>query len=158
VQYENDARDAMMRQDVQGAISSLRSAVNQDPKFARAWLLLGSLFYLPSQQDEALEAYRSGVNADPSQAVSYKLLGFTLMRSEKFQEAVSVWQSLQKISPEDNDAALNLGSALLSLKQYREASAALEAPHVCSSACCGNDFLLDCGQCRRREFHAGTLG
>src|SRR5947207_10233998 len=86
-QYENDARDALTRNDIDSAIASLRSAVDKDPKFARGWLLLGSVLSARSQQDAAVEAYHNAVSADPSRAISYKLLGFGLMSLRKFEEA-----------------------------------------------------------------------
>lgn len=125
-QYENDARDAIMRNDLEGAISSLRSAVAKDPKFTRAWLLLGSMLGARMQPDDALDAFHGAVNADPTQPISYKLLGFGLMAEQKFNEAVAVWQSLIKIAPEDHDAPSNLGTVLIELKRYNEAITALE--------------------------------
>jgi predicted Zn-dependent protease len=79
-QYENDTRDAAMRNDIEAAISSLRSAVEKDPKFQRAWLLLGSMLAARMQQDAAVDAYKKGVSADPSRAIAYKVLGFALRR------------------------------------------------------------------------------
>jgi tetratricopeptide (TPR) repeat protein len=126
-QYENDARDGIMRNDIDGAIASLQSAVDKDPKFARAWLLLGGMLSARFRQDAALDAYHSAVKADPRQAISYKVLGFALMAARKFDEAASVWQELSKIAPEDKDAEPNLAQALLALKRYPEAAAAAES-------------------------------
>jgi len=126
-QYEKDARDAMLRNDFNAATESLRAAVNKDPKFARAWLWLGSMLASRFQQDAAVEAYQNAVSADPSRAISYKLLGFSLMSANKYEEAVSAWQSLIKIAPEDHDGEANLGNALKALKRYSEAASALEA-------------------------------
>lgn len=108
-------------------MSSLRWAVEKDPKFVRAWLLLGTLLAARRDRDLAIEAFRSAVSADPNQPASYKLLGFALMASQKLDEAVSVWQKLAKITPEDSDAEANLGTALNLLKRYDEAASALES-------------------------------
>ena len=126
-QYENDARIAMMRGDVEGAVTSLQSAVSKDPKFVRAWPWLGSLLFARFQQDAGLDAYRSAIKADPTQAVSYKMLGFVLTASGKLDEAVSVWQELIKINAEDHDAEANLANALLALKRYPAAASAAES-------------------------------
>jgi tetratricopeptide (TPR) repeat protein/transglutaminase-like putative cysteine protease len=125
-QYENDARDALMRNDIASATTSLRSAANKDPKFARAWLVLGSLLEAQFQRDAALEAYRNAVSANPKRGICHKLLGFALMGSGKYEEAVSTFQGLIKVDPEDNDAQANLGNALKALRRYSEAATALE--------------------------------
>ena len=126
-QYEDDARNAFMQNDMESGISALRSAVEKDPKFARDWLLLGSVLSAKREQDGAIEAFRNAVSADDTQALSYKFLGFALMASRKFEEANSVWQRLVKIAPQDADAQANLGSSESALKYYSEAASAFEA-------------------------------
>jgi tetratricopeptide (TPR) repeat protein len=126
-QYENDARNAFTQNDVDGGISSLRSAVEKDPKFARAWLLLGTVLSAKRDKDGTIDAFRNAVFADSSQPVSYKFLGFALMANHNFEEASSVWQKLIKISPQDADAQANLGSSENALKHYSEAATAFEA-------------------------------
>lgn len=126
-QYEEDARNAFMQNDGEKGISSLRSAVEKDPKFARAWLLLGSVLSATRDHDGAIEAFRNAVSADDTQVVSYKFLGFALMADRKFEEAASVWQRLIKIAPQDADAQANLGTSWTALKRYPEAVKAFEA-------------------------------
>jgi tetratricopeptide (TPR) repeat protein len=126
-QYESDARTSMMRNDIDSAIGSLRSAVNKDPKFARAWLLLGSMLGARLQSDESIESFHNAVSADPTRAISYKLLGFGLMSARQYENAVGTWQSLIKLAPNDEDAQANLGLAFLSLKRYGDAASALES-------------------------------
>ena len=126
-QYENDARNAFMRNDLESGISSLRSAVEKDPKFARDWLLLGSVLTVKQDKDGAIDAFRNAVSADATQPVSYKFLGFALMTNGNFKEASSIWQSLVKIAPQDADAQANLGNSLNALKQYAQAADAFES-------------------------------
>jgi tetratricopeptide (TPR) repeat protein len=116
-----------MQNDPESGISALRSAVEKDPKFARAWLLLGSVLSAKREQDGATDAFRKAVSADPTQAVSYKFLGFALMAARKFEEANSVWQRLVLIAPHDTDAKANLGSSESALKHYSEAASAFQA-------------------------------
>jgi tetratricopeptide (TPR) repeat protein len=126
-QYEDDARNAFMQNDMESGISALRSAVEKDPKFARAWLVLGSILSAKREQDGAIEAFRNAVSADDTQPISYKFLGFALMAGRKFEEANSVWQRLVKIAPQDADAQANLGNSQNALKHYSEAASAFEA-------------------------------
>jgi len=125
-QYEEDARNAFMQNDPENGISSLRSAVEKDPKFARGWLLLGSVLSAKQEQDDAIEAFRNALSADDTQPVCYKFLGFALMAGHKFEEANSVWERLVKIAPQDVDAQANLGSSQNALKHYSEAATAFE--------------------------------
>jgi len=122
----DDAREQSGRNDTQAEITSLRRAVEIDPKWVRAWLWLGEIYKGMRQNDLALEAYRKAVVIDPDQAVSYKALGFMLAAAGKWEEAVVVWQQLIKIAPEKVDGYVNLGTALLWLKRYREAVSSLE--------------------------------
>lgn len=126
-QYESDARDALLRQDLEAGIQSLRAAVDKDPKFVRGWVLLSTLLGARFDQTGATDALRHAVAADPKQVISYKLLGFSLMASHKYQDAVSVWQELIRLAPEDHEGQANLGSALVALKKFNEAAAALES-------------------------------
>jgi len=127
LRLEEDARDAASRSDLQGAISSLYRAVAADPKFTRAWIMLGGLLMSSNQTDAGRDAFQKAVAADPKQPVTYKVLGYSLMSATKFEDAVSVWKDFIKISPEDADGPANLGSALVSLKHYDEAASALES-------------------------------
>jgi tetratricopeptide (TPR) repeat protein len=124
---ENDAKEAIQRKDTQGAISSLYRALGADPKFTRAWLILGGLLMSSHQIDAALDAFHKAIAADPKQPVAYKVLGYSLMQDSKFEDALPVWQNLIKAAPEDADGPTNLGSTFLQLKRYPEAVSALEA-------------------------------
>ena len=126
-QYENDARNAFTQNDMDGGVSALRSAVEKDPKFARAWLVLGTALSAKRDKDGAIDAFRNALSADGSQPVSYKFLGFALMANRNFEEANSVWQRLVKITPQDPDALANLGSSQNALKHYSEAASTFES-------------------------------
>ena len=127
VRLEGEARNAAARGDQQGALSSLRQAVDQDPKFARAWIMLGTLLLSTNQIDDGMNAFHKAIAAEPTRPVVYKVLGYSLMGSSKLDEAIPVWQDLIKIAPGDVDGPSNLGSALFQLKRYAEAASVLEA-------------------------------
>ena len=48
------------------AISFFRDALNTDPNFAEAWLMLGETYEQNSMPDSAISAYRKFVGIDPS--------------------------------------------------------------------------------------------
>ncbi len=124
---EGEAKEAVQRNDTQGAISSLYRALGADAKFTRAWLTLGGLLMSSRQIDAGLDAFHKAITSDPKQPVAYKVFGYSLMANSKFEDAVPVWQDLIKAAPEDADGPSNLGSTFLQLKKYPEAVSALEA-------------------------------
>jgi tetratricopeptide (TPR) repeat protein len=124
---EADARDQMTKHDLQGAVTSLYRAVSADPKFTRAWVLLGVLLLAQKQVDAGMDAFHKAVAADPTQPAIPKALGFSLMADSNFEDAVPVWQDYMKAYPGDVDGPGNLASCLLKLKRYSEAAAAYEA-------------------------------
>jgi len=123
---ENEARDEMAKQNVQGAISSLYRAVSADPKFARAWVILGSLLLMQKQMDAGMDAFHKAMAADPAQPAVRKVLGIDLMANSQFEAAVPVWQDFVKAYPDDVDGPANLGACFLQLKRYSEAATAYE--------------------------------
>src|SRR5713101_807293 len=124
---EAEARDEMTKQDLQGAVSSLYRAVAADPKFTRAWVLLGVLLLAQKQVDAGTDAFHKAMVADPAEPAIPKALGFSLMAGSKLAEAVPVWQDYMKAHPDDADGPGNLGNCLLKLQRYSEAAAAYEA-------------------------------
>jgi cytochrome c-type biogenesis protein CcmH/NrfG len=120
-QYETEARTAMSNNDMEGSVAALRSAVDKDPKFTRAWLLLGSMLSGRGQADAAIEAYRSATKTAPDEPVCYKLLGYTLQTFGKFDDAVSAWKMMIKLAPADSAGPSNLGETFMRLKRYSDA-------------------------------------
>jgi tetratricopeptide (TPR) repeat protein len=124
---ESEARDQMSRNDLQGAVSSLYRAVGADPKFTRAWIMLGTVLMTQKQKDAGIEAFHKAMAADPGERAIPKVLGFGLMSSSQFEDAVPVWQEYIKAYPDDIDGPANLAICLRRLKRYSEAVSAYEA-------------------------------
>lgn len=139
---EQEARDAMGRQDFQAAISSLYRSVGADPKFARGWVMLGGILMSLHQNDSANDAFQKAMAADPDEAATRKIYALTLSLSAKFAEAVPVWQDYIKLAPQDAVGPANLGMALVALKRYPEAAQALESAVKISPANASYEVLL----------------
>lgn len=120
------ARDNHTSHDLDGEITSLKRAVEIDPKFTRAWLWMANIYAFERKPDLAIAALRSAVAHDPKQPLAYKGLGFQLMSAGKFEEAASVWKQLIEVAPGDSDGPEYLGQALLTAKRYGEAAMAFE--------------------------------
>jgi tetratricopeptide (TPR) repeat protein len=124
---ESEARDALSKQDLQAAVSSLYRAVEKDPKFTRGWVMLGVALLSQKQHDAATDAFRKAMSADPDEPAIPKALGMSLMAFSQFDDALSVWKDFVKAHPGDPDGAMNLGHCLVALKKYPEAATAYEA-------------------------------
>ena len=127
VRLEDEARGAMGKNDQQTAVSSLYRAVGADPKFARAWVLLGSMLLLQKQKDAGIDAFHKAMAAAPDEPAIPKVLALTLAESSQCEDAIPVWQDFAKANPDDVAGPENLGSCLMQLKRYPEAVAAYEA-------------------------------
>ncbi len=124
---ESEAREEIGGRDLQSAVSSLYRAVSADPKFARAWVMLGQLLFAQKQVDTGIEAFRKAMAAEPEERAIPKALGWSLMANSRCEDAIPVWQAYVKAHPDDADGPGNLGSCLFQLKRYPEAAAAYEA-------------------------------
>jgi tetratricopeptide (TPR) repeat protein len=127
MRLEGEAHDAMANHDGQGAVSSLYRAVAADPKFTRAWVILGALLLIQKQIDAGIDAYHKAMAADPTRAEIPKALGGSLMWSSHYQQAVPVWQEYLKAHPDDINVSTSLGFCLFQLKRYSEAADAYAA-------------------------------
>ena len=142
-----DAQTAFQNRDIEGGVSSLRHAVEIDPKFTRAWIWLAELYGFERKQDDAVAAFRSAVTNDPKQLLAYKGWGFALMNQRKFDDAIAVWKQLAAAAPNDPDAPTYLAGALLEAKHYTEAipvfqsAAKLNPKNAAVYAGLGNAYL-----------------
>jgi tetratricopeptide (TPR) repeat protein len=148
---EADARNEMASRDLQGAVSSLQGAVGADPKFTRAWVMLGQLLLAQMQVDQGMEAFHKAMAADPEQPAIPKVLGWTLMAKSQFEEAITVWREYMKAHPDDDDGPTNLGSCFVHLKRYSEAAEAYESSLKISRNPAGSQARLGAAYLRAGE-------
>ena len=123
---EAEARDSFENHTA-SATSSLYRAVAQDPKFTRAWVMLGTLLLASSQTDAGLEAFHKAIAIDPKRPEVYKVFGGILNASQLYAESIPVWQDYIKLAPDDIEGPSSLGDALFELGRYPEAATALES-------------------------------
>jgi tetratricopeptide (TPR) repeat protein len=126
LRLEKEARSALEKHDVQGALTALYRATAADSQFIRAWVLLGGLLLSSKQIDAGVEAFHKAIAAAPNEPAIPKMLGMGLMAPAQFEAAVSAWQDFLKTQPDDFDGNMNLGRSLVQLKRYPEAAAVFE--------------------------------
>jgi tetratricopeptide (TPR) repeat protein/transglutaminase-like putative cysteine protease len=144
-EYSDTASAQARRRDYAGMVETLKKAVKADPKFLRAWLMLGSgsvgLSGPRGKEDshftEGLNALHTAISIDPKQPLPYRLLGAILSAKHYHEDAVKVWQQLADMDLGDADARIKLGDSLFELKRYADAATAyaqanalVSSPHI----------------------------
>ncbi len=123
---ESEARTDFQKHDMQGAITALYRATSADPKFTRAWILLGSALLSTRQTSAGLDAFHKAIASDPTQPAIPKALGMALMSSSQYEDALPIWQDYVKAHPDDVEGTEHLGRTFYGLKRYSEAATAYE--------------------------------
>ena len=109
------------------ATSAFKSAVELDPKFTRAWLMLGIVYMATRESDPALEAFRKAIDSDPKEFVAWRTYAIALQHVRRIDAAMDAWREVLKIAPDDPRANTELGSLLTQKDRYKEALPYLEA-------------------------------
>ena len=116
------------RDDIDGAISSLRSAIDLDPSYARVHHDLGLLYTRQRRIPEAVEAMERAVEIDPNFFGGYQELSHLYALVGRTGDAVEA--AKRALDRRQGDPALrnHLGNLLAQEGEYEEAAAAqLEA-------------------------------
>jgi tetratricopeptide (TPR) repeat protein len=116
--FETDARDAMGKRDLEGAISSLSKAVGADPKFTRGWVLLGVLLAEKRQYSDAASALESAVKIKVDSPELQATLGMMYMKAGEREKAGTALTKLADMNPQSgvlNDVAYEMAKEDLKL-------------------------------------------
>jgi Flp pilus assembly protein TadD len=119
--FLDQGRSVMMSGDASSATSFLERAVELDPKWSDAWILLGAARLTLRRTDSGLDAMRKAISLAPSNPRAYKALAYSLMSLRRDGDAMQVWRDLLKVKPDDRDAPENLGNLLFSDEKYEDA-------------------------------------
>jgi tetratricopeptide (TPR) repeat protein len=122
----NEGYQSWQMRDFPGAMDYLQRAVEIDPKFAQAWLVLGSLHGALGPRDQAIDELKKAIALNPKQPAAYNALGTLLMYQHEVKDALAVWKDMEKAAPDNATAPERIGSILLSLKRYSDAVSELE--------------------------------
>ena len=115
------ARELLVRQEVEGAARLLRRAVERAPDFADAWNSLGVLAFQHGDAPEAERCYRQAVRADSEAFDAILNLGALLLRTGRAAEALEY--NRRAVEDHSRDAAANaqLGMNYFQLGRFDEA-------------------------------------
>ncbi len=117
---------ALDRKDYRSAIANYQRAVALDPKFANAYLGLGTAFYNIDQFQNALQALERAVGLKADDADTRYWLGRTYYSLKEYEKAVPHFKEAVRLNPDDSGSWSYLGLAYYSTFQFAQAEQAIQ--------------------------------
>jgi cytochrome c-type biogenesis protein CcmH/NrfG len=105
---EFEAGSVLLSSDPSASIPHFRSAVEEYPKYSKAWMTLALAYFKLKQLDDALSAARKSVEADPKLGAAYVLQGRLLVENREFKKAETALLEGLKVAPQAWDAHFEL--------------------------------------------------
>ena len=115
--YFASAQKALAAGDSATAVEKLRQAVQVDPKFAPAYLLLGLTEFRLGDMEKAIEHYQRALELQPRSFSGHYNLALAYLRDHRLEDGRAQLEQAVKLNPNQADAAYDLGIVLLELKQ-----------------------------------------
>ncbi len=117
----NKAQAAIDKKDYEGAVSSLRRIVGDDPKDFQAWSELGTVYLMQKNTDEAEKVYQRALQEQPAFALAFINLGRLRLAQKNYEGAIDILSQAIKVQPQSADANYFLGEAYLQVKKGSKA-------------------------------------
>lgn len=121
--YINKAQADIWRNEKEEAVATCRKALEIDPKFAQAYMLIGeALQYDEKRRDEAEAAFRAAVKADPNYFPVLVKLGSSLLYNKKDEKgAEENFRKALELDPKRMAGRFELGRLLVKQNRLKEA-------------------------------------
>jgi tetratricopeptide (TPR) repeat protein/cell division septation protein DedD len=117
----------LQRSNFSPAAGLFRKAVELDPQFGSAWVLLGISHMAGGSVREGLAEMKKGIVLDPSSADRCKIAARQLVIMGMRNEALELWRAIESATFDDKDAPVSIGAILMSQHRYEEALPELES-------------------------------
>ncbi len=111
------ATDAAEKKHYDQAVFVLRQIVETDPKDFPAWEVLGKIYFIQKNFEEAEKAYAEALKAHPDYVLVLISLGRLRIARKNFDGAVEVLSQAVKVYPDSPQANYFFGEAYLQLKK-----------------------------------------
>ncbi len=95
------------------AIKNLEADIDNDPKNAAKWTLLGNLYFDANRPEKAIAAYQKAIELGGGNADIHTDLGIMYRRSQQPDKALEAFDAAIRLSPEHLPARFNKGIVLL---------------------------------------------
>jgi tetratricopeptide (TPR) repeat protein/transglutaminase-like putative cysteine protease len=118
----DQGRQAWQNNNVPAAVDAFQQAVDKDPKFAQAWMSVGSGHFYLGLSDQGMTEMKKAIALDPSLAANLKPVLIRMMATNHLDQALELWRELEKVNPEDPDPPRNIAAILFRQKRYPEAA------------------------------------
>jgi tetratricopeptide (TPR) repeat protein len=105
----------------QGAMALYEEILGLDPKFAAAYINLGTIHFHLRQYGRSEELYRLATEADPTYVLAFFDLGNVLDELERLDESIAAYRQAVELAPRYADAHYNLALAHERKGQLRQA-------------------------------------
>jgi tetratricopeptide (TPR) repeat protein len=104
------ANDAAMKNDFQGALDLLQQALGKDPTYAAAYSQLAKLYYSAGDVEKASDAISQALARNPYQPDFLYVLGKILEKQGKLDEALAAFAQTALVNPKEADAYFEIGA------------------------------------------------
>lgn len=104
------ANDAAMKNDFQGALDLLQQALAKDPTYAAAYSQLAKLYYSAGDVEKASAAISQALARNPYQPDFLYVHGKILEKQGKLDEALAAFEQTALVNPKESDAYFEMGA------------------------------------------------
>jgi tetratricopeptide (TPR) repeat protein len=109
------------------AVPHFRKVVEAYPKYAPAYMLLGTAYAESGKDNDAIAPLKKAIELDPKLGDSYTVLGKVYNQQKKYPEAEQSLTKAVELTPTSYDAQYELGRALFFQQKATEAQPHAEA-------------------------------
>jgi len=93
-------------------IKRLKKQLEQNPKSAKGWYLLGKLYLSQQNYSAAVDVFSKANNLQPNEPEIMLNYGQALLMAKQPEAAVKIWKKLRDHYPENSDEAKALDAAI----------------------------------------------
>ncbi|MCA9732450.1 MAG: tetratricopeptide repeat protein [Deferribacteres bacterium] len=126
VENFNKGVELFNKDDMEGSVSSLNTAVTIDPARPESYRNLAVAYVRLDKMDEAIDAYKNAINVDPKHVETINNMGLTYFQMNKFEDAIETFKKVLEIDPSNEKAISTIAFSYDRLGQTDKAIAAYE--------------------------------
>ena len=146
------AHDKRRKGKPEEALKHLRKAIEIHPRFARAYVQVGTILRETGRIAEAEQAFQKAVEMGPDNIGARKNLGYFYLATNRPDAAVVQLAEAARLEPTDVGAKAFLGDALFKTGRYPEAETTLKTALVLDPRCYPAAYRLSALYAGQRKF------